>query len=148
MSTSLIAIEKEDGSIDSVLCDLEGYAAHTGKMLLEHYNNQELARKLIALGDLDYLHEKLCPETKLAPCQDSSRSVVPVEHSQATPHHKVTVAYHRDGGDELRIVTSPNQLDLEKSARERGAMYIYIWREGKWWINGMELTNYIIEDCD
>lgn len=52
---STIAIEREDGTVAQVYCHWDGYPAHNGTILLEHYSNPEVLEQLIKLGDLSVL---------------------------------------------------------------------------------------------
>jgi hypothetical protein len=85
---SRIAIENENGSVTSIYCHYDGYPEHNGAILQEHYTDHEKVKKLIALGDISILsHEVDIPEG--------------VEHSFETPVKGITVAYHRDRGDDF-----------------------------------------------
>ena len=52
---STIALEFADGTVEQVYCHWDGYLAHNGKMLLEHYSNPFILRDLIDLGGLSSL---------------------------------------------------------------------------------------------
>ena len=52
---STIALEFADGTVQQVYCHWDGYLAHNGKMLLEHYSNPFILRDLIDLGDISSL---------------------------------------------------------------------------------------------
>jgi len=52
---STIALEFADGTVQQVYCHWDGYLAHNGKMLLEHYSNPFILRDLIDLGGLSSL---------------------------------------------------------------------------------------------
>lgn len=56
---SLIAVSNEHGSIDAIYCQWDGYLNHNGKILIQHYNNSDKARALIALGDLSSLGNEI-----------------------------------------------------------------------------------------
>jgi hypothetical protein len=78
-----------------------------------HYNTQEKAEELIALGDLSSLCEKPTPDP------DSP-------HNFDSPQKDVTVTYHRDRGEELHIdrPVSIHSLDAQD--------YNYIFKDGAW----------------
>ena len=85
MSTrSRIAIEKQDGTVESIYCHFDGYLSHNGEILQEHYSTKEKMEKLIELGDISQLGDTL----------------------------EETVAYHRDRGEDLNINTHPNVASL------------------------------------
>jgi len=52
---STIALEFADGSVEQVYCHWDGYLAHNGKILAEHYSNPFILRDLIDLGDISSL---------------------------------------------------------------------------------------------
>lgn len=58
---SYIAIEDKNGTVKGVWCHCDGYLEHNGKILLEHYNTLERAKKIVNLGYLDYLGVSLEP---------------------------------------------------------------------------------------
>jgi hypothetical protein len=56
MSTrSRIAIEKQDGTVDSIYCHFDGYLSNNGEKLQNHYSTKEQLEQLIALGDISSL---------------------------------------------------------------------------------------------
>lgn len=56
-----IALLKPNGDIQSIYCHYDGYPQYVGKILNEHYNNQERVEQLITLGNIEALGEKLEP---------------------------------------------------------------------------------------
>lgn len=52
---STIALEYADGTVEQVYCHWDGYLAHNGKILQEHYSNPFILRDLIDLGDISSL---------------------------------------------------------------------------------------------
>lgn len=52
---STIALEFADGTVGQVYCHWDGYLAHNGKMLQEHYSDPFKLRDLIDHGDLSTL---------------------------------------------------------------------------------------------
>ena len=52
---STIALEFADGTVQQVYCHWDGYLAHNGQILQEHYSNPFVLRDLIDLGDLSSL---------------------------------------------------------------------------------------------
>ena len=81
---SRIAIEKEDGSVESIYCHWDGYPSHNGQVLLDFYSNREKAQALIDLGDISSLAPNLGPQGK---------------HSFNEPESGTVVAYGRDRGE-------------------------------------------------
>jgi hypothetical protein len=119
MSTrSTISIQTPEGNIRSIYCHYDGYLSHVGALLHTYYNTEEKVNTLIDLGSLSSLGEKLIPNPD-AP------------HSFVKPQEGVTVAYHRDRGEELHIarLISIHEINSQE--------YNYIFKEGAWhyWTN-------------
>ena len=81
---SSISVQHTDGSISEVYCHWDGYVEHNGKLLVTHYNTQERAEALVALGDISALNKSIeCP----------------AGHSFNTPAEGCTIFYGRDRGE-------------------------------------------------
>jgi hypothetical protein len=98
MSTrSRIAIEKQDGTVESIYCHFDGYISHNGEILQNYYSTREKMEKLIELGDISSLEN--------------------------TPEE--TVAYHRDRGEDLNLTSYPDVATLFEDGFNSGAEYVY-----------------------
>jgi hypothetical protein len=101
---SRIAIQYENGPIESVYCHWDGYPQANGATLLEHYTDKNKVAALISLGSL------------------SSLGQTPVS----------TVAYHRDRGEDLAIkkhygsILTFFQSDIEEWG------YLFDAKTGEW----------------
>jgi len=103
---SRIGIENEDGSVSSIYCHWDGYPSNNGRILVAHYTDREKVKELIALGAISALKENVSP---IEPMDDiigvrmlKEFKVLPKSvHSFDTPQEGVTIAYHRDRGEEL-----------------------------------------------
>ena len=56
---STIALEFADGTVEQVYCHWDGYLAHNGEILAEHYSDPFKLQKLIDLGDLSSLKPEI-----------------------------------------------------------------------------------------
>lgn len=56
---STIALEFADGTVEQVYCHWDGYLAHNGKILVEHYMNPFKVKQLLALGGFSSLRESV-----------------------------------------------------------------------------------------
>ena len=92
---SKIAIENQDGMVTAIYCHFDGYVKGVGKTLFENYDREKL-EQLIELGDISSLGETL----------------------------DETVAYHRDGGEDLNRCTFSNVPTLFEDGFT-GIDYIY-----------------------
>lgn len=69
-----------DGTVTSVYCHYDGYLGHNGKLLLQHYNDENLARGLIRLGDV-YLLGSTVSNTQYYSRETKESNVSPRLHS-------------------------------------------------------------------
>jgi len=86
---SRIAQEQPDGTVKSIYCHWDGYPSNNGRILLEHYQDPQKVAALISLGALSYLSKEVAPQEG----QD---------HDFESPASGVTVAYHRDRGEDYQ----------------------------------------------
>ena len=108
MSTnSTIKLIRKDGTETSIYCHWDGYIEHNGVLLQRYYNTPEKIEDLLALGDISSLGSKLNPSTN--------------SHNFDNPERDVTVAYHRDRGEEF-----------SQSSGEQEFNYIFDERKGYW----------------
>jgi len=54
---STIALEFADGTVEQVYCHWDGYLAHNGQILAQHYMNPFKVKQLLALGGFSSLTE-------------------------------------------------------------------------------------------
>jgi len=109
MSTrSRIAIEKQDGTVESIYCHFDGYLSNNGEILQNHYSTKEKMEKLIELGDISSLGD--------------------------TPEE--TVAYHRDRGENLNIRLYPDVATLFDDGYNSSVEYVYcLTKDNKWLVS-------------
>jgi hypothetical protein len=120
MSTrSRIAIENQDGTVDSIYCHFDGYLSGVGKTLFNHYDQEKL-EKLLELGDISSLGESTID----------------------------TIAYHRDRGEDLYFKTFKDVEDLFENGFNSFEEYIYcLTKEGIWLVRkiGSPIVNYLAD---
>ena len=121
MSTrSYICMEVGDNRYKTIYCHFDGYLDYNGKMLTEYYNDRARVEKLLELGDLSILREKIDPAPDRHHGFDFNEQ-----------QKDVSVFYGRDRGDEgaaARIMTM-EELDDPENWTE----YVYIFnRDGQW----------------
>lgn len=64
MSTrSVICKETLNKTYVGIYCHSDGYPQWVGKTLLDHYSDRDRVEKLLHLGDLSCLEEKIEPDT-------------------------------------------------------------------------------------
>lgn len=118
MSTrSLICKENPDHTYTGIYCHFDGYPEGVGAVLISHYKDRERVERLLALGDLSSLDERLAPE-------DGE------EHSFDNPTEGICVAYHRDRGEELRPAS---EVHIETAREDCWAEFVYVFGlDNKW----------------
>ena len=117
---SRIGIENADGTVTSIYCHWDGYPQGNGKTLAEHYQYREKVQQLIDLGSISSLHEFVFPEGA---------------HNFSEPEKGVTVAYHRDRGEDF-MQSQHASVDeyLTSDVEEWGYLYTL---DGNWiYVNG------------
>jgi len=115
---SNIGIENDDGTVDFIYCHWGGYPSNNGRILAENYIDPDKVRRLIALGDISSLGERIEP---IGP------------HAFDKRESGTTVAYGRDRGEtgiESRTATS-----IDGACQQ---VYAYVLRlDGAWWFCGL-----------
>ena len=124
---SNIGIVNEDGSITGIYCHFDGYPEYVGKMLLNHYNNDDIVNGLMNLGDLSILSESLYSTTGINLYSDNNH------HTFDNPQKGVCVAYGRDRGEQnVDSVIYDVLGQYEDMAGDTLAEYQYLFDDGKW----------------
>lgn len=117
---SRIAIENVDNTVTSIYCHFNGYVSHNGKILHNHFQDREKVEELIALGNISFLKENIEPTDK---------------HSFNNPQEGVTVAYHRDRGEDFNQKHHTNVDDFFDDALSH-VPYAYLFTlDGKWLVS-------------
>lgn len=120
MSTrSIIAKQVGEDKYLTIFCHYNGYPDDNGATLLKHYNTPERVDALLALGDLEFLREKIEPTPQ-------------TPHTAGFPQSGVTVAMQRDmnlSGCEAVEMTREELIEPEYE----GIEYTYVFsQDGKW----------------
>lgn len=122
---SVIAVENAETKIvRAIYCLWAGYVhGGVGECLHLHYQDENKIAELIALGDLSILKENVAPA-------DGEK------HDFKNPAEKVTIAYHRDRGEELEPAQEYEtaQALLDAAGDNYWAEYVYLRRDGKWYV--------------
>lgn len=114
MSTrSTIWVKNEDGTFTGIYCHNDGYLEHNGWILFKYYLNPERVKELISLGSLSSLHKYLSTN---------------MPHTFDNPQKDVTVAYHRDRGEDFCQYKNVEKRDLPRYYEE----FNYFFIDGKW----------------
>ena len=109
-----VAIKTEKG-YKAIYVHHDGYESYMWPMLTKNYNSEELADKLINLGDASFIAEKLEPAGK---------------HSFDNPEDDVCIFYHRDRGEDWNHVRPTEYRTIKNMCSDY--FYVYVWEGGKW----------------
>lgn len=129
---SFIAQKLPSGSFRAVYCHWDGYPENNGLLLHSYYSNAAKVEELLALGSLFSLGKRVNPTLST--------------HSYDKPEDGVTVAYHRDRGEDLRPASDYADLAAVKAAcSEAGGEFLYIWDGTSWSVDGKPLASVLAE---
>jgi hypothetical protein len=117
-TTSRIGMEMPNGKVKSIYCHYDGYTKGVGATLQEHYVDPEKVEALISLGDISQLRKHVAPKPE-------------AYHSFDKPCKDVTVAYHRDRGEDFRLPRV--DASVEAFSRSDIEEYGYVFTQsGEW----------------
>lgn len=116
MGTSAsITVKHSDGKYHGIYLGYDGYPEHTLRTLRKYYNSQELAEKLVSLGNLSSLD---------CSCEQ------PEGHTFNTPKDGFCVYYGRDRGEDGVNTTIKDTWNEVKNSIDTS--YDYIFSNGFW----------------
>ena len=120
MSTNatITVINRATGKASTIYNHWDGYPEGVGKTLKEHYNSQELADALVALGNVSNLDESI---------------EQPAGHTFNTPVKGYSVFYGRDRGedDQEAMVQDVDTFVLDRHSYGQ-QQYNYMFVDGEW----------------
>ncbi len=104
-------MRQPDGTVRAVYVHHDAYVAGVGAILGGWYETPELVKGLLDLGDLSSLGTTLAD----------------------------TVAYHRDGGEDMRVARLYRNIDAYRrnGRRDLGVDYLYLFDGGRWLAYGI-----------
>jgi len=115
---STVGIELPDGKIKSIYVHFDGQLRGVGKTLKDYYKDPNTVKKLINLGNASGLDKSIDK---------------PKDHTYDNPIKGYSVFYGRDRGEKnVGAYTSRDEADFTKHAKNFGADYIYLFRDGDW----------------
>ena len=113
MSTQCGVAIKTDKGYETIYVHSDGYPEYMWPMLTQNYNSEELAAKLVSLGDASYIDRLIEPTSDF--------------HKFGTPEPNVSMFYHRDRGEEFH-----NTIFVTQSELSSCYSYAYVWKDGQW----------------
>ena len=120
MTSSFIAVQRDDDLYEGIYCNLDGYLTHNGAMLLDHYQDRKKLDELIALGNISELAQNIEPDPDF-------------EHSfdYGKRQEGVVVAYGRDRGEQGQ---ESKKYSISKLLDRTDVDYIYVLDDTDKWI--------------
>lgn len=130
MSTrSRIAIKQKDSTYKSIYCHSDGYLEYNGVILNKYYQDETKINLLINLGDISSLGCYVYPDTTK-------------DHNFFNPQKDVTVAYHRDRGENLNFRVDNDKDSLIKNTVKSDQEYLYLYENKQWFFADTRTMNY------
>lgn len=117
---SNIVMKQKDGIYKSIYCHNDGDLEHNGVLLYYHYSDSIKVELLTSLGDISLLEENVFPDTTK-------------EHTFDNKQDFVTVAYHRDRGEQLRFEVYNSKEKLLDDFSKSDSNYLYLFEDDKWY---------------
>ena len=117
-NVSRIGVQRENGMIDTVICQRNSEVENTGRILIENYNSPYLASELVRRGDIS----ELKPYIERGIFDDESRD-------------ETTIFCIRDEGrscDMCKPTLKRNPNSFLRSAQEIGASCAYLFAADRW----------------
>lgn len=150
-TTAYIFTESEGTSYKGISVHFEGQLAGVGAMLLANYKDAQKVANLVELGEIMSLG------ANLEPCEAVSRFgcgalIKDAFHALSKPEKtrlkddyfssKYTIAYHRDGGENLKTINYKNALALMTDLKYKndGMTNVYLFQNKKWFY--LDLNEY------
>lgn len=122
---SRIGIEGKNG-ITSIYCHWDGYPDNNGRILVEHYTDEDKIMQLMKLGNLSILGSELGEKRPF----DNPYKYGTDEYETWQEKYKgQCLAYGRDRGE--KNITARKHIDFDAFMDYREE-YNYLFRNGKW----------------
>lgn len=114
---SAIGVKLADGSVKAVYCHWDGYPEYNGKILWNHYSEEDKIMQLIKLGDLSSLGEEIGTKHKF----------------EDAPFGQCTF-YGRDRGEKNVNARKFRDEEEFRNTFDCGAEYWYLYNDGNWYV--------------
>lgn len=117
-----IAIQNEDYTVKSIYTHWDGYPAHMGKMMLNHYNKRIKVEELINMGNASSVYETIGEKHNF----DGDR-----------PKNQCTF-YGRDRGDYNQEAQTHVNLHEYLNGRAQEGEYCYVFTKRGWYFGKID----------
>lgn len=134
-----IIVHLSDDTWARIYCHWDGHIEHNGRILHRHYNSQEKAEALIALGDLSVLGEKIGIEHPF-----EWRSRTQPGSALYKRYEKMCLAYGRDRKErDAEAVRGASIYEVWPPA-DTWTEFTYVWDQGKWWVGNPDESSQTV----
>jgi len=125
MATRSIIAKLDDKGVQAIYCHNDGYLSNNGKILDQHYADEDKVDELIAHGDVSSLDENIGEKINFGDIE-------------LRRNNKQCMFYARDNDedeDSVKAVTLKNETELLKHAFEKcDAEVVYMFAYGSWYV--------------
>ena len=125
MATRSIIAKLDEKGVEAIYCHSDGYLEHTGKILDQHYQDEEKVDELLAQGDASIIDENIGEKIKF---NDFKSRIT----------NKQCVFYARDRGEKpssRQPITLEDDIALLEFAEKAcDAQYVYLYAFGYWYV--------------
>jgi len=121
----------------AVYCHWDGYLAHNGRILFEHYDSPK-ANELVSLGDISSLGKEIGEKHPFSyfDLPEEMRNMTQGQFEEKFGN--MTTFYGRDRDEtDIDFKTFNSFKELIIAASGRGAEYVYIMKDGQWYYSSV-----------
>ena len=123
MATRSVIAKLDEKGVEAIYCHSDGYLEHTGKILDQHYQDEEKVDELLAQGDASIIDENIGEKIRF---NDFKSRVT----------NKQCVFYARDRGEKYK---QAEQLEDESALLKHAFEYydanvVYMYAFGSWYV--------------
>ena len=134
MATRATIAKLDNNGVKAIYLHSDGYLAHAGKILDQHYQDESKVDELLSHGDVSSLNENIGEK-------------LPFNDYMLFHEKKQCRFYHRDRGeDKKEAATLGGENELVKFATEKcDAEYIYMFAYGSWYVYDVYNNSEFVE---
>ncbi len=132
-------VHRTDSKWARIYCHWDGYLEHNGKILFEHYNSQEQAEALVALGHLSSLAETIGKKHDFdwhmnLLTENRKRPEAEQLNREDQPEAKMCNFYGRDRGETEVDAKAFDSLNAAWPGDDCGTEFTYVFEKDRWYV--------------
>ena len=133
MATRATIAKLDNNGVKAIYLHSDGYLEHAGIILDEHYRDESKVDELLSHGDISSLNENIGEK-------------LPFNDYMLFHEKKQCRFYHRDRGEELKVQTLKDDIELIEFAKDScNAEYIYMFAFGSWYVYDVYNNSEFVE---